>query len=150
MYELWLAIHLVCAVLWVGGSVTLHALGRMTARSESAQERLDFNRRSLKLANALFAPLSVVLIIAGVLLVEEVGYKYSELWITLGFVGWIFSLIVGVAFYPREGRRIDRAAAESGPDAPAVLDGTRRILLVNSIEVTILVLVVVNMAVKPG
>ena len=44
-----------------------------------------------------------MLIVAGVLLVEEVGYAYGDLWITLGFVGWLFSLAVGIGFYPRQG-----------------------------------------------
>ena len=60
------------------------------------------------------------------------------------------SLLLGVAFYPREARRIEAAVTDGGPTAPAVRQGINRVLTVNAVEVTILLLVVVDMAVKPG
>ena len=65
-------------------------------------------------------------------------------------LAWVLSLVLGVAFYPREARRIEAAASEGGAAAPAVRQGINRVLTVNAIEVTILLLVVVDMAVKPG
>jgi uncharacterized membrane protein len=138
MYELWLAVHIVCAVVWAGGAVAIQVLGRMYAASGDVAAMLDFNRRAVKLATWLFAPLAVVLIVAGVLLVEEVGYAYTAPWIVLGFLGLVFSLAVGVGYSSWEARRIDAAA------------GVRRVLAVNALQVLVLLLVVVDMAVKPG
>ena len=56
----------------------------------------------------------------------------------LGFLGWAFSLGVGVGYSSWEARRIDAEA------------GIRRVLAVNALQVLVLVLVVVDMAVKPG
>jgi len=138
MYELWLAVHIVCAVVWAGGAVAIQILGRMYAASGDVAAMLDFNRRAVRLATWLFAPLAVVLIVAGVLLVEEVGYEYTAPWIVLGFLGLVFSLAVGVGYSSWEARRIDGAA------------GIRRVLAVNALQVLVLLLVVVDMAVKPG
>ena len=138
MYELWLAVHIVCAVVWVGGAVAIQILGRMYAASGDMAAMLDFNHRAVRLATWLFAPLAVVLIVAGVLLVEEVGYEYTAPWILLGFLGLVFSLAVGVGYSSWEARRIDAAA------------GVRRVLAVNALQVLVLLLVVVDMAVKPG
>jgi len=150
MYEFWLAVHILCAVLWVGGGVSVHILGRWTMKSGDAERMVAFNNDALKLGNRFYAPLAIVLIIAGVGLVEEVGYAYSDLWITLGFLGWFFSLAVGIGYYPRQGRKIDAAIASEGPSSAAALDGIRQVLLVNSIEILVLVLVVIDMAIKPG
>ncbi len=150
MYELYLAVHIVCAVLWVGGGVSVHILGRWVAKSDDAERLVAFNRDAVKLSNVFYAPLALVLIVAGVLLVEEVGYSYGDLWITLGFVGWLFSLALGLAFYPQQSRKIDAAVAAEGPLSQTAQAGINRILLVNSIEITVLVLVVIDMAVKPG
>jgi uncharacterized membrane protein len=150
MYELWLAIHILCAVIWVGGGVSVHALGRWTVKRGDSEQIVAFNRDAVKLGNVFYAPLSIALIIAGVLLVEEVGYSYGDLWITLGFLGWLFSLAVGIGFYPRQARKVDAAVAGGGPAAPEAQATVGRILLVNSIEITILLLVIVDMAVKPG
>jgi hypothetical protein len=82
--------------------------------------------------------------------VREVGYEFSELWITLGFLGWGFSLVVGLAFYPQQGRKIEAAIGAEGPTSQVAQAGISRILMVNSIEILVLVLVVIDMAVKPG
>ena len=149
MYELWHAIHIVCAVLWVGGGVSVNVLGRMYMRGGDVATMLDFNRKAISIGNRLYAPASVILIVAGVLLVEEVGYDYGSLWIVLGFLGWIFGFVVGIGFFAREGRKIDAAVAGEGASSETAAAGIRRLLLVNSVEVLILLLVVVDMAVKP-
>jgi uncharacterized membrane protein len=150
MYELWLVIHILCAVIWVGGGVSVHVLGRWTQKRGDAEQIVAFNRDAVKISNVLYAPLAVVLIVAGVLLIEEVGYGYGDLWITLGFTGWLVSFVLGLAFYPRQARKIDRAVSEEGPGSADAQARIKRILLVNSIEILVLLLVVVDMAVKPG
>jgi uncharacterized membrane protein len=150
MYELWLAIHILCAVIWVGGGVSVHVLGRWTVKRGDPEQIVAFNRDAVKLGIVFYAPLSIVLIIAGVLLVEEVGYGYGDLWITLGFLGWLFSLALGVGFYPRQARKVEAAVTAGGQAAPEAHATIGRILLVNSIEITVLLLVIVDMAVKPG
>jgi uncharacterized membrane protein len=150
MYELWLVIHILCAVIWVGGGVSVHVLGRWTTKRGDPEQIVAFNRDAVKISNVLYAPLAIVLIVAGVLLVEEVGYAYDDLWITLGFVGWLFSLALGIGFYPRQVRKIDKAVSEEGPASADAHGRIGRILLVNSIEILVLLLVVVDMAVKPG
>ena len=150
MYEFWLAVHILCAVLWVGGGVSVHILGRWTVKSGDADRMVAFNRDALKLGNRFYAPLAIVLIVAGVGLVEEVGYAYKDLWITLGFLGWFFSLLVGIGYYPSQGRKIEAAIAADGASSATATEGIRRVLLVNSIEILVLVLVVIDMAIKPG
>jgi uncharacterized membrane protein len=149
MYEFLLAVHLLCAVIWVGGAVTLHIFGRIATR-EGPERQLAFTEQSIRIGNMVYAPLSLVLLIAGVLLVEEVGYSYGDLWITLGFVGFLVSFALGVGYYPRAAKRYAAVAAGDGPGAPDALAIYGRTATVNSIELTILLLVVVDMAVKPG
>ena len=57
MYELWLAVHLVCAVVWAGGAVAIHVLGRTYAASGDVAAMLDFNRRAVRVGSRLFAEL---------------------------------------------------------------------------------------------
>ena len=150
MYDLYLAVHILCAVLWVGGGVSVHVLGRWVAKEGDPERMVAFNRDAVKLGNVFYAPLALVLIVVGVLLVEEVGYEYSELWIALGFLGWLFSLAVWLGFYAQESRKVEAAVLADGPASERAQAGISRILLVNAIEITVLVLVVIDMAVKPG
>jgi uncharacterized membrane protein len=150
VYELYLAAHILAAVLWVGGGVSVHVLGRWVARAGDPERMVAFNRDAVKLGNVFYAPLAIVLIVAGVLLVEEVGYGYGDLWITLGFLGWLFSLVVGLGLYPQQSRRIEAAIGAEGVTSDVAQAGIRRVLLVNAIEITVLMLVVIDMAIKPG
>jgi uncharacterized membrane protein len=98
----------------------------------------------------VFAPLSVILLVAGVFLVDEVGYSYGDLWVTIGFLGFLTSFVLGVGYYPRAGRRYGEIAAGDGPGSPAAESIYRRTATVNMVELGILLLVIVAMTTKPG
>jgi uncharacterized membrane protein len=149
MYEFLLAVHVLCAAIWVGGAVMMHIYGRL-ATKEGPERELVFTRESIRLGNVMFAPLSVILLIAGVLLVDEAGYGYGDLWVTLGFLGFLNSFVMGVAYYPRAGRRYEEIAGGEGPGSPAAQAIYRRTANVNVYELTVLLLIIVDMAVKPG
>ena len=149
MYEFLLTVHVLCAVIWIGGGVMMHIFGRF-ATKEGPERQLVFTGQSIRLGNILFAPLAVVLLVAGILLVEEVGYSYGDLWITIGFVGFLASFVVGVAYYPRAGRRYGEIAAAEGPGSPGATAIYRQVANVNSVEIAIMLLVIVAMTTKPG
>jgi uncharacterized membrane protein len=149
MYEFLLAVHILCAVIWVGGGVMMHVFGRL-ATKEGPERELVFTRESIRLGNIIFAPLSVVLLIAGILLVEEVGYSYGDFWITIGFIGFLTSFVLGVVYYPRAGRQYEQVAVGDGAGSAAAQAIYRRTATVNMVELTVLLLVVIDMAVKPG
>jgi len=149
MYEFLLAVHVLAAVLWVGGGVTMHVFGRLATR-EGPERQLSFTRESIRIGNRLYAPLSVILLVAGILLVDEAGYDFSAFWVNVGFVGFLVSFVLGVGFYPRQGRRYEEIAAGEGPSSEAAAAVYRRVANVNAVEISILVLVVIDMAVKPG
>ena len=73
VYEFLLTVHVLCAVIWVGGAVMMHVFGRL-ATKDGPEPQLIFTQHSIRLGNLIFAPLSVILLVAGVLLVDEVGY----------------------------------------------------------------------------
>jgi uncharacterized membrane protein len=149
MYEFLLTVHVLCAVIWVGGGVMMHIFGRL-ATKEGPERQLAFTQQSIRLGNMVFAPLSVVLLIAGVLLVEEVGYSYGDLWVTIGFLGFLTSFVLGVGYYPRAGRRYAEVAAGEGPGSPPAEAIYSRTATVNLVELTILLAVIIAMTTKPG
>jgi uncharacterized membrane protein len=149
MADFLLAVHLLCVVIWVGGGVTMHIFGRLATR-EGPERELAFTEQSIRIGNMLYAPLSVILLIAGVLLVDELGYDYGDVWITIGFLGFINSFAIGVAYYPRAAKRYAEIAAGDGAGSPAAQAIYRRTANVNTYEITVLLLVVIDMAVKPG
>ena len=150
MYEFLLTIHVLAAVIWVGGGITIHVLGRRVLKRGDDQEVYEFSKEINTVAMRLYAPTSLILLVAGILLVNEAGYEFSQLWITLGFLGWIFSFLVGIGYYGPKDKKLQALVAAEGPTAPGVVENVRQALMVNSFEILILVLVVIDMTVKPG
>lgn len=149
MYDFLLAVHILCAVIWVGGGVTLHVLGRR-ARKQGGDAILAYTRESAWLGPRMYAPLSIILLVAGILLVGEVGYEHSDLFITLAYLGWLNSLVIGVVVYPRLEQAVLGAGESHGADSPEVETAFGRYGAVNTFEMSILLLIVIDMAVKPG
>jgi uncharacterized membrane protein len=150
MYELLLTIHVLAAVVWVGGGIAMHILGRRVLKRGDGTEIYEFSKEINLVGLRLYAPTSLVLLIAGVLLVNEAGYEFSQLWITLAFLGWIFSFLVGVGYYGPQDKKLQALVAADGPTSDGVVANVRQALFVNQIEILILLLVVVDMTTKPG
>ena len=150
MAEFLLTVHVLAAVIWVGGSLAMHILGRRVLRRGQGQEIYEFSKEINTVALRLYAPTSLILLVAGMGLVPEAGYEFSQLWIILGLAGWLFSFVVGIAYYGPQDKRLQALVAEKGTEDPGVADNVRRALTVNSVELLILLLVVVDMTTKPG
>jgi uncharacterized membrane protein len=150
MFDFLLTIHILAALIWVGGGISMHILGRRVLKRGDAEEIYKFSAEVNVIGMRIYAPTSLILLVAGILLVNEVGYEFSQLWITLAFVGWIISFIIGVGYYGPQDKKLQALVAADGPTAPGVVANVRQALTVNSIEILILLLVVVDMTVKPG
>ena len=149
MTDLLLTIHVLAAVIWVGGSVLALTLGYYL-RGRDIETRVEYTRWTEWLGPRLFAPASIAVIIAGPLLVDEIGYDFDQTWLTLGFIGWGISFIFGVGFYPREGARREKLIEQHGVGHELVAKSINRVLTVATIDTLVVVLVVIDMTTKPG
>ena len=146
--EFLITLHILAAIVWLGGAWMLLILG-LTLKSADVQRRTDFTRMSEKAPSIVFAVASIILIVAGSLLVDEAGYDYSDTWVILGYAGWFISFLFGVGFYGQEGKRRDKVIEERGIADPAVVKSLDRVLSVAAIDSVIITLVVVDMTTKP-
>jgi uncharacterized membrane protein len=147
--EFLLTIHILGAIVWVGGSWMLLILG-YSLRGADLQRRLEYTRLTEKVSSIVFSIASILVILAGSWLVDELGYDYSDTWVTLGYAGWFVSFLLGVGFYPREGKRREKQIEASGADGPHVSASIDRILRVATVDTIIVTLVVLDMTTKPG
>jgi len=152
VYEFLLTIHVLAAVIWVGGSIAMHILGRRVLKRGDSEEIFKFSNEINTVAMRLYAPTALILLIAGILLVNRVesGAEFSQLWVTLAFIGWGFSFLVGIGYYGPQDKKLQALVAAEGPNAPGVVANVRQALMVNSFELLILVLIVIDMTTKPG
>ena len=148
-YDVWKLLHVLAAIVWVGGALMLNILAWFAVRSPLPGRRAEFAREAEKVGMRLFAPAGLLLVIMGFVLVEKGEWGY-HLWVILGLIAYGLSFLTGLLFIGPESGRIGKAIEAEGPDSPAVAARIDRILLVSRIELTILFLVVVDMVLKPG
>jgi uncharacterized membrane protein len=149
MTDLLLTLHVLAAVIWVGGSVLLLALGYYL-RGHDLGTRVEYTRWTEWLGPRIFAPMSIIVIVAGHLLVNEIGYDFDQTWLMLGQAGWLLSFLIGIGFYPREGKKREKLIEQHGAEHASVAASINRVLTVATIDTLIVVLVVIDMTTKPG
>lgn len=150
MYEFLLTLHVLAAVIWVGGSAAVYVLGRRVLGRGDPEEMLAFSKEANAIGPMLYAPASIILLVAGIFLVDKAGYEFSQLWIGLALAGWVLTFLIGVGFYGPQGKRLDAIVDAEGSASPKVVANIRQTLMVGTVELLILLLVVVDMTTKPG
>jgi uncharacterized membrane protein len=97
-------------------------------------------------------PTSLILVVLGFILLHESSgaYDLGQGWVTFGFVVWLLSAVAGSAYLGPESGRLGKLVEERGPDDPDYQRRLSRVFLVSRIELVLLILVVLDMAVKPG
>ncbi len=148
-YEILKFLHVLAAIIWLGGGFMILTL---VVRAERADDGLLLKKiaeNTKWLAQRLFIPSSLAVLVLGILATIEGPWGFGDLWIVLGLIGYAASFLTGILFLEPEGKRIDAAMTEYGPGSPQAAHHIRRINVVQRMEMVILFLVVAVMAVKP-
>lgn len=149
-FTLLLLLHVLVAVLWVGGGVTMGIAGLQALATHDPLAVASAARTSGRIGRTIFTPSSLVVGLSGVALVADLGLPWREGWIVFALAAWLGSFALGMAFFGPQGARVGRLAAERGPADPEVQRRIRRILAVSRAVGVLLLLVIVDMTVKPA
>jgi uncharacterized membrane protein len=149
-YQIYLALHVVAIVIWVGGDVTLTTLGIVFERRSDGETLAALGKMGAWVGTRVYTPALFAALGLGIALVEKGHWGWSTFWIDFGIAGWGIAAAVGAGFVGPELGRIDRAAAEHGPDSPEVARRVKRLFTVFRFDTALLVLIVVVMTAKPS
>jgi uncharacterized membrane protein len=149
-YQIYLALHVIAVVLWVGGDLTLTTLGLVFERRADGEALAALGRMGAWIGTRVYTPALFAAFGLGVALVEKGQWGWSTFWIDFGIAGWGIAAAVGVGFVGPELGRIDRAAATYGPHSPEVARRIKRLFTVFRFDTALLVLIVADMAAKPS
>ena len=149
-YEVLLFGHLLAAMVWVGGDLMIQMFylrARVAGPEAVAQFAKDVEWIGLRVMNIA----ALLVVVLGVLLVIEVdAYEFSQFWVSAALAMFAVSAITGAGFLGPESGRIAKLSEERGPADPDVQRRIGRILLISRIELVLLILIVLDMVVKPG
>lgn len=148
-YEWFLAAHILAAVIWVGGALAVQVFALRAQRASEPARMGAVAADAEWIGTRIFIPASLAVVVFGFLLIAEADYDY-DFWIVFAIAVWVLSFLVGSAFLGPESGRLDKLIAAKGLDDGEVQRRMRRIFLISRIELVLLVLVVLDMALKPG
>ncbi len=150
-YKWWLAFHILLAVIWVGSNTAIQIFVVRALRA--GPDRVAYFASEVEwYGTRVLVPTALALVIIGFILlhVSAGAYDLGQGWVLFGFIVWLFSLIAGAGYLGPESGRLSRLVDERGPDDPEYQRRLSRIFVVSRIELVLLILVVLDMAVKPG
>jgi len=150
IYELLKLIHVLGAITWVGTSIEQQLVG---ARSMSSKER---GRLALFVDEAdwvgvrIMTPAAILVVIAGILMVIESGWNFTDTWILIGIGLFVLTSLNGMVFLTPQTRKLKPLIAERGEDDAGVQALVKRVTLASRVDLLILIAIVADMVIKPG
>lgn len=151
LYHSLMTIHVLMAVVWIGGGlmITLQA-----ERSRQAGDEAELVKTAMSAdfwATRVFIPSSVVLFLCGIGMVIDGHIGFGKPFVDVGLVGWVISMGLGSGFLGPQGKAVGQLVdANGGTIDVAIRQRVNRILWVARVDLVILLFVIVNMVVKPG
>jgi uncharacterized membrane protein len=149
-YAIYKALHVIAIVIWVGGDVTLTTLGIVFERRGDNETLAALGKLGAWIGPRVYTPAAFAVFAFGVALIQKGDWGWGVLWIDLALAGWALATGIGVLFVGPELGRIDRAAEAYGPESQEVARRIRRLFTVFRFDTVLLILIVLDMTVKPG
>lgn len=148
-YHVYKAVHVVSAVVWVGGDVTLTILGIVFERRKDGPTLAAIGKAGAWVGTRIYTPALFVVLGFGIALVQKGHWGWSTFWVDFALAGWAVAAAVGVGFVGPELGRIDKAAVEHGPESAEVARRVKRLFAIFRFDTALLVLIVLDMVARP-
>lgn len=152
VYDWLKTFHVVAAVIWVGGDVMLLVLARRIVRANDPRQKAAFVHDVGEVGQRFIAPTSLVVIaFALALVIYSPAWNFSDPWIAIAIAGYLATFVTGAFITGPTAVKIDKMVqAGTSPDDPGVQALIDRTLKIARVDVAVLLLIVVDMVLKPG
>ena len=148
-YEILLFLHIGVAAIWLGSAFLFFVLFQRAKRSGDPLLAERLGAHTQWLANRLFIPASIAVLILGILLTIEGFWTFDQLWIVLGLAGFAATFLLGVGLIEPTTKKMHAAIETHGPAAPEVIRQNRRLEALGLLDLTLLFAIVWDMVLKP-
>lgn len=149
LYLLFVYIHILAAIAWVGGAFILNLLGTRVARSSDPEELPRLGRQIEFFGLRYFLPISIIVFVAGVVLVTQ-RWSFSQTWISVAMLLWLVSVLLGALYIGPRSKKVAEMFETQGATSPQARAASARLFMVSRIDVLIFLVIVGLMVWKPG
>jgi uncharacterized membrane protein len=148
-YLVFKSVHVGFAVIWIGGGALLTILAVLAERRIDPHELATIARQAAMVGEKLFAPAGLVVFSMGIAMMINTDWGWNHFWITFGLLGFVWTFATGMGYFAPASKRLHELMQTVGPTAPETQAAIARILFIARLDIAVLLLVVVDMVVKP-
>ena len=149
MYNLFLYIHIVCAVIWVGGAVYAQLLALRVTRSPDPSELPHLARHIEFIGARIFAPAALLLLVSGAAMTLQ-AWSFGQMWIAVSVALWVLSAVAGAVYLGPGVKRAAELFEAEGPTSTAGRQLIYRLFVVSRLELIGFAVIIAFMTFKPG
>ena len=149
LYLLFVYIHILAAIAWVGGSLAINVLGTRVGRSSDPAELPKLGHHIEWLGLRYFLPISLLTFVAGFILVTQ-RWSFSQAWISAAMLLWLVSVLLGALYIGPRSKKVAEMFETQGATAPSARAASARLFMVARIDLLIFLVIVGLMVWKPG
>lgn len=149
LYGFLKTLHVLSAAIWFGTAVQQQIQAARARAANSEQRMLDFIDEAEFFGKRVFAPISGITALFGILLVLQGYPNWSDAWVLIAIALWIGSVAVGAGYLSPQTVRIKELATAKGIGDPEVQARIARVTTVTRIDGVLLALVIADMVIKP-
>jgi len=148
-YSALLFVHIVCAVIWVGGAFALQVLAYLVSRTGDQVELVRLLRYFEVIGSRVFVPVATLLFIAGAAMTLQ-AWSFGNTWIAVAVALWVLSAVAGAVYLGPRAKRVGELFDAEGPSSEAGRALMNRLFLVSRLELLSFAIIIALMVFKPG
>lgn len=143
-YTLFKFLHVVAAVIWIGGAFIMLVFGINAVRQRNETQLVAVAAQMGWAAERVYVPASMITVLLG-LVVATLGGLWGNLWVILGLVGMVITMALGIlALSPRS-----KKIAASATPTPGTVAAAKDLVTLVKFDCALLFVVVADMVLKP-
>jgi len=144
-----LFVHVVCAVVWVGGALYAQLLAIRVRDSQDPAELPHLARHVEFIGSRVFMPAAVLLFLAGAAMTVQ-AWSFGQVWVATSVGLWILSAGAGAVYLAPRTKRVAALFDAEGPSSVAARRLLDRMFLVSRLELASFGVIIALMVFKPG
>jgi uncharacterized membrane protein len=148
-YSVFKTVHVLFAVIWVGGGTLLMFLALFAERRQDPVELATIARQAAFVGERIFAPSGLIVVAMGIAMIINGDLEWGQFWVVAGLVGYAATFINGLAVLSPNAKKVATLLETKGPTDAETQAAIARILLIARVDIAVLLLVVVDMVAKP-
>jgi uncharacterized membrane protein len=144
-------VHVLSAMVWVGGGLMLSVIGVRARSSSDPKVIADFARILPFVGIRVLMPSVILVLLTGVgLVLADAEFHFSQFWVLLALALFAVAFLIGAVYLSRVAVQLDRVIAGQGQAATGAAALLNRWLVGYWAVLFVLLVAVWDMVFKPG